>query len=78
MTDKLLRVGDEVVWRGAWGTEAPVHARVIHIEHTCGEKYGDDVESAPWSAMVDREFTVDLDNGSWAYADQITPVRSGS
>ena len=44
------------------------------IEHTRGDKYGDTVDSAPWSEMTDREYAVDLDNGHWAYADQIAPV----
>ena len=73
-TPDILRRGDEVIWRGAWGSDAPQRARVTGIEHTRGDKYGDTVDSAPWSEMTDREYAVDLDNGHWAYADQIAPV----
>lgn len=69
-----LRIGAEVLWRGSWGSDAPLAARVTGIERTGGGKYGEPVSEAPWVDVVGRNYCVDLDNGHWAYADQIDPA----
>ena len=69
-----LKIGDEVIWRGSWGKDAPKRAKVEAIEITGGGKYGTPVDEVEWSKVRDRNITVDLDNGHWAYASQISPV----
>jgi hypothetical protein len=71
----VLRVGDVVEWRGAWGTQPPQIARVETIDQTQArnQKYGDPVEEFRW----DSHFVVGLDNGFWAYGYQLSPVVGG-
>lgn len=71
----LLHVGDIVWWRGGWGSAAPKQAKVIKIEMVPpGEKEdGTQVSSVLW--CMRSNFVVDLDNGHWAYGDQIYPLR---
>lgn len=71
-----LRVGDVVIWRGAWGQAAPALARVVAIEATerRGEKYGRTVGAVAWT----RPFVVTLDNRRWAYSYQLEPVKGGA
>ena len=71
---RTLKIGDEVIWRGSWGMDAPKRAKVESIEITGGGKYGKPVSEVDWREVRDRNITVDLDNGHWAYASQISPV----
>ena len=71
---RTLKIGDEVIWRGSWGKDAPKRAKVEAIEITGGGKYGDSVSEVDWREACDRNITVVLDNGHWAYASQISPV----
>ena len=66
-----LKVGDTVLWRGGFGMDPLKKAVVEGIEITNGGKYGDPVDEVEWSKVRDRNVTVDLDNGHWAYASQI-------
>jgi hypothetical protein len=68
-----LRVGNTVNWRGAWGTESPKDAVVKSIEINCRNKQGDDRFSVDWDKVTDRSVIVTLDNGHWAYGNQISP-----
>lgn len=70
-----LKIGDEVTWRGSWGNDAPKCAKVEGIEITNGGKYGKSVNEVEWSKVYDRNVTVDLDNGHWAYASQISRIN---
>ena len=70
-----LKIGDTVLWRGGFGSETAKLAVVEGIEITGGYKYGDSVEEVPWSEVYDRNVTVDLENGHWAYAEQIRKTR---
>lgn len=72
---KKLRVGDTVNWRGSWGRDPKKPAKVEGIEITNGDKYGYEVSEVDWKKVYGRNVTVDLDNGHWAYADQISPIR---
>lgn len=73
----VLRVGDEVIWRGGWGRNAPTRATVTHIEILDGTsaKHGLDTDEVAWEAS--DNFVVDLDNGHWAYGSQLTPTTEG-
>lgn len=72
----VVRVGDTVMWRGAWGRDAPKQA-VIESMELCSrphEKYGEPVDSVP---LADKDrLCVSLSNGSWAYGYQIEPIKS--
>lgn len=72
-----LKVGDSVMWRGAWGSEPPVKVKVIAMQKCpSGSKYGRDVESADWDTVRNgRTIVVDLDNNHWAYGDQLSPIK---
>lgn len=74
--DKVLRSGDTVIWRDAWGSAEPTEARVRSI-NKCrweGDKDGTPVTEALWDKVMDgRNFIVDLDNGKWAWGFQLAP-----
>jgi hypothetical protein len=69
--NKVLKIGDEVIWKGGFGMDKPKVAKVEGIELTRGGKYGDPVDEIEWSEVYDRNVCVDLDNGHWAYGSQI-------
>lgn len=71
----FLHVGEIVWWRGAWGRAKLKQARVTNIEMVShGEKEGGvKVGSVPW--RMKSQVVVDLDNGHWAYGEQIYPLR---
>jgi hypothetical protein len=73
--DNVLKVGDKVIWRGAWGNESPKEAVVDGIEHTRGGKYGDSVREISWNEVRDREVVISLENGRWAYGSQISKIK---
>lgn len=69
----LLCVGDRVLWRGGFGADEAKVARVVAIERCASprSKYGERVPEVEWDL---REYlNVTLDDGSWAYGDQIEP-----
>lgn len=76
MSAGVLRVGDEVIWRGSWGTAAPQRARVVGLQRTNVQrsKQGRDVDELPWAVVRANYAVADLDNHSWAYGDQLAPV----
>ena len=69
----MLKKGDTVIWRGSWGNDLPKEAKVTSIE-ICpnGMKNGEEVNEVPWDMVNGRNVVVDLDNGHWAYGDQIS------
>lgn len=69
-----LKVGDTVLCRGGWGSEAPQPVTITHLELCVepGDKYGVPVAELPW-AEKDRA-VMNLDNGHWAYGSQIDPL----
>ena len=74
-TDKLLKVGDYVMWRGNFGDDEPKKARVKLIEYCRrNAKHGKDVPEIPWS-QVKEHAVVDLQNGYWAYGYQIEQIK---
>jgi len=74
---KQVKVGDYVMWRGDFGMAAPRRAKVTGLEVTerSREKYGEEVESVDWSLVRQNRVLFTLDNESWAYSEQISPVR---
>lgn len=68
-----LKIGDTVWHRGSWGRDTPTKAVVEDIEVTKGGKEGDQVDEIDWKEVYDRNVVVTLDNGHWAYANQIKP-----
>jgi hypothetical protein len=73
--NNTLKVGDKVMWRGAWGNDEPKEAYIRGIQITNGSKYGDDVNQVSWDKVRDREVVVDLDNGHWAYGGQLSKIK---
>jgi len=71
----ILRAGDTVNWKGAFGSGSEKDAVIKTIEIGCSGKNGQIVNAVPWSAVNDRSVVVDLTNGSWAYGNQITPKK---
>ncbi len=71
-TRRYLKVGDTVLWKGAWGTEPEKKVKVIDIEKTTGEhsKSGTTVKKVNWEST----FVVTLDNDHWAYHYQLKPL----
>ena len=69
----MLKINDTVNWRGAWGHDAPKHVKVIEIEINCINKSGTPVDEVKWDDLDERTI-VGLDNGHWAYGDQLSKV----
>lgn len=75
-TGKTIKIGDQVVWRGAWGKDVPRPAVVKDME-LCEQprmKYGLPTNQIFYKDKDRTVFT--LDNGSWAYGFQIEPCYS--
>lgn len=69
-----IKIGDQVMWRGAWGTEEVKLATLTRIE-LCEEermKSGEAVQEVDEKDL--RRCVVGLDNGHWAYGFQLTPA----
>jgi len=73
-----LKIGDVVNWKGSWGTEPEAKAKVENIE-ICAQnsKDGKEVKSVAWDTITNdkRRVIVTLDNGHWAYGNQISPIK---
>lgn len=72
----VLRVGDTVSWRGSWGRDLPQDVKVNGIEVNCVGKSGTEVQEVEWDFVDNRSVIVDLDNGHWAYGNQISEKNS--
>lgn len=69
----LVKVGDKVMWRGSFGMGPQKPATITGLE-LCEErrtKYGVSVPAALWDYK--EYLLVSLDNGHWAYGEQIFP-----
>jgi hypothetical protein len=69
-----LKIGDKVMWRGAWGKEPAKEATITGIQ-LCGvgAKYGKEIKSTNWETVRNEKITVTLDNGHWAHGYQLDP-----
>lgn len=65
--DGLLKIGDSVLHSNAWGSKPATFATVQNIKFN-----ESDINQIPWD-QVDSNLIVYLDNGHWAYGDQIKP-----
>ena len=72
----ILKIGDKVAWRGSWGAGPLQEAIIENITVTDypREKYGDDREEADWELVRLNRVCVCLNNGHWAYGEQISPM----
>lgn len=70
--NKYLKIGDKIIWRGGWGTDDPQEAVVDNIEINVHPttKDGEEVNKVEWD-LVDETVIVTLDNGHWAYGNQV-------
>jgi hypothetical protein len=72
----MLKIGDLVNWRGAWGSESAKKARVVSMEEVSpGEKYGYEINEMEWELVRQNRCVVGLDNGHWAYGNQLEKRR---
>ena len=71
----MLKIGHKVNWRGTWGKDFPKEATVTGITIGCVGKMGHDVDWTHWETIEGRETIVDLDNGHWAYGNQIERIE---
>jgi len=73
----ILKINDQVIWRGGWGEDAPKIAKVTAIEINCnGSKEGDEVAETSWDNIKDRDAIISLDNDHWCWGFQISPITS--
>jgi hypothetical protein len=74
----MIRIGDFVMVRGAWGTEAPTRVQVHGMELCAAprQKYGVPVQEVPATLKDYINFT--LSNGRWAYGYQIDLIEADS
>ena len=72
---ETLTKHDEVLWRGGWGKDPEQVVRVIDIQvnETNGSKEGVFVNSVPWHRVTERRVILDLSNGHWCWAFQVSP-----
>ena len=72
-----LIVGDYVNWRGAFGHDPQEEVQVTGIQvcYIADDKEGYDVKEIDWNSVVGRDIIVDLDNGRWAWAFQISRIE---
>lgn len=65
----ILQVGDKVIWRGSFGSDAPVYATIESITHI-----DKDIKSINWSEVNTRDVIVTLTNSKWSYGNQIEEI----
>lgn len=72
---ETLTKHDEVLWRGSWGKEPEqvVRVREIQVNESNGSKEGVLVDSISWDRVTERNVILDLSNGHWCWANQISP-----
>ena len=74
--NKLI-VGDQVHWKGSWGSDPQEEVTVtgIQINFESEKEEGYNVEEVDWDRVVGRDAIVDLNNGHWAWAFQISRIK---
>ena len=72
-----LIVGDYVHWKGGWGSDPEEEVLVtgIQVNFEPGDKEGYEVKELDWNCIIGREVIIDLDNGHWAWAFQISRIE---
>jgi hypothetical protein len=71
-----VKVGDPVYWKGSFGMSPPKVVRVASMEITQypRTKDGDPAGEVSWDIVNENRVIFDLENGHWAYSEQISPV----
>ncbi len=71
-----IKVGDEVAWRGSYGADEPEAAKVegITLSVSPYSHVGEEVFSVKHCTLREGRAVIDLDNGHWAYANQVAPL----
>ena len=72
----MLKVGDKVSWRHAWGT-APVQdifVKDMEVTDYPRMKNGNPVSEVSWDLVKQNRVIFTLSCNLWAYASQIAPV----
>lgn len=69
MSNTILTIDDTVNWKGSWGTQQTLPAKVKDIEII-----GLSAKSIDWDEVNSRDVIVTLDNGHWAYGFQISQL----
>jgi hypothetical protein len=73
-----IKIGSQIMWRGAWGKEIAKKTKVIGIE-VCplNTKYGRSVKSVSWDTIrgENRSVIVTLENGHWAWDYQLDEIK---
>lgn len=72
----ILKVNDTVSWKANYGKEPAKEAKIEAITITSPAGGFRDVQEIEWDKMVGRDVIVTLDNGSWAYAEQIDKIET--
>ena len=77
-----LKVGDKVMWRGAFGMDAPKVAEVTGMEVTerSRDKHGESVSEVSWELVRANIVAFSLTYEGeyyWAYSDQISQYNGG-
>lgn len=68
----MPKIGDCVIYKGAWGTNAATKAFIEGMEKvTPGEKEGVEVPEASWEDIHKGAVVLDLSDGHWAYGWQV-------
>ena len=73
---EYLEVNDDVIHKGAWGTEPPRVAKVTSIQKFEDEGTNKYINKISWKSFQakEREYVVDLHDFRWAYNYQINPL----
>ena len=68
-----VKVGDTVKWRGSFGKDAPKDAQIegMTVTDIPRDKYGVEVDEVDSSLIEQNRVVFDLNNGHWAYSEQI-------
>jgi hypothetical protein len=72
----ILKIGDEIIYRGCFGsgTEEKVIVEGITLTEEPREKYGVEVEAVSVSDVRANRTLLSLSNGHWCYGEQVVEV----
>lgn len=70
----IVKVGDTVGWSGGFGSDVvkPAVVEQMEVTEVPRDKYGVQVDQVDASLVEQNRVLFILDNGHWAYSDQIT------
>jgi hypothetical protein len=72
----IIKLGTEVIYRGAWGSDAPKRVKVVGLTLTDHprDKYGKSVKEVTIDDVKANKVCFDLSDNHWCYSDQIRGV----